>query len=460
MKLRLALVLLLAGLACSVGPDYRRPALDLPDQFRDQKQTTESAALWPWWKIFHDQDLQALLRSALAESYDLRIAVARVEQAHQQLLQARAGYFPSFNYGAFAGHGKNAFLLGTPAPTGTSADFFALSANVSWEIDLWGRIRRLNEAARAQFLASEDARRDVTVSLVAEVAQNYFQLAALDRQLRIAIESRGSFAESLRIFNERLTGGVASKLETSAAEALLDTASASIPDFERRIAAQENLLCLLLGRNPGPIARREATLDESDQEAIPAGLPSILLERRPDIRNAEQQLRAANAQIGVSEADFFPRLSLTGLFGTISTQLSHLFSGGALAWSAGGNLTGPLFRGGEIRSRYHQAWAVRQQVELQYRRTVLNALQEVATQLVARQKLAESRVQQERAVAANRQAVKTAFERYHVGTAAYFEVLQVQQQLFPAETNLAQIQLNQHLALVQLYRALGGGWTE
>jgi multidrug efflux system outer membrane protein len=220
--------LLLLISACAVGPDYQRPALDLPEQFRDGKQAeAESAALWPWWTIFGDQDLQALLRAALSEGYDLRIAIARVEQARQQLLQARAGFFPAFNYGAFAGHGKNAFLLGTPAPTGTSADFFALSANASWEIDIWGRVRRLNEAARAQYLASQDARRDVTVSIVAEVAQNYFQLVALDRQLAIAIESRNSFAESLDIFNERLAGGVASKLETSSAAALLDTAAAS-----------------------------------------------------------------------------------------------------------------------------------------------------------------------------------------------------------------------------------------
>jgi multidrug efflux system outer membrane protein len=452
--------LLLLISACAVGPDYQRPALDLPEQFRDGKQAeAESAALWPWWTIFGDQDLQALLRAALSEGYDLRIAIARVEQARQQLLQARAGFFPAFNYGAFAGHGKNAFLLGTPAPTGTSADFFALSANASWEIDIWGRVRRLNEAARAQYLASQDARRDVTVSIVAEVAQNYFQLVALDRQLAIAIESRNSFAESLDIFNERLAGGVASKLETSSAAALLDTAAASIPDYERRIAAQENLLCFLVGRNPGPIARRQAGLDES-RPAIPAGLPSVLLERRPDIRSAEQQLRAANAQVGVAEADFFPRLSLTGLFGTISTQLSNLFSHSALAWSAGGNLTGPLFQGGGIRARHRQALAVRQQVELQYRQVVLNALQEVASQLVARQKLTEARLQQERAVAAYRDAVKIAFQRFRLGTAAYFEVLQVQQQLFPAETNLAQIQLNEHLALVQLYRALGGGWTE
>jgi outer membrane protein, multidrug efflux system len=321
MKLGSALLLLVSGLACSVGPDYRRPALDLPDQFREQKQAgAESAALWPWWSIFGDQDLQALLRSALSDGFDLRIAITRVEQARQQLLQARAGFFPSFNYGAFAGHGKNAFLLGTPAPTGTSADFFALSANVSWEIDVWGRVRRLNEAARAQYLARQDARRDVTVSIIAEVAQSYFQLLGLDRQLAIAIESRNSFAESLNIFNERLTGGVASKLETSSAEALLDTAAASIPDYQRRIAAQENLLCFLVGRQPGPIARRAASLDERKPE-IPAGLPSALLERRPDIRSAEQQLRSANAQVGVTEADFFPRLSLTGLFGTVSTAL-------------------------------------------------------------------------------------------------------------------------------------------
>ena len=459
---RVLLALAALAPACAVGPDYRRPALDLPDKFRGLPETGaagESASLWPWWEIFNDADLQALLRAALADNYDLRIAISRVEQARQQLAQARAGYFPSLNYSGLAGRGRNAFLLSSPAPTATTTDFFALSANVSWEIDLWGRIRRLNEAALAQFLASEDARRDVTVSIVAEVAQSYFQLLTLDRQLRIAVESRDSFTSSLKLFQQLLTGGVASKLETSSAEALLDAAAASIPDFERRIAAQENGLCFLVGRVPGPIARREPTLDEIRHAAIPAGLPSTLLERRPDIRNAEQQLRAANAQVGVAQADFFPRLDLTGLFGVISSQLSSLFSGGAVAWSAGANLTGPIFQGGQIRARYRQAWAVREQMALHYRQVVLNALQEVATQLVARQKLAEARALQEQAVEAYREAVKTALQRFRLGTAAYFEVLQEQQQLFPAETNLAQLQLEEHLALVQLYRALGGGWS-
>ncbi|MGA7742196.1 MAG: efflux transporter outer membrane subunit [Polyangia bacterium] len=454
-------ILLALGGACAVGPNYQRPPIDTPGGFRGKTATsTGSLADLPWWKLFRDENLQGLIRTALAGNYDLRIAVSRVEQAREFAAQARAGFFPQVDYGAVAARGKNVTALSLPAPTGTVGSIFAADFSVSWEIDLWGRIRRLTESAQAQFLATEEARRGVTISVIAEVAQDYLQLLALERERRIAEETRDAFAGSLQIFNERLEGGVASKLETASAEALLDAAAATIPNIERQLLLQENLLSVLLGRNPGPISRSGSGFDEQLLPEIPVGLPSALLERRPDIRQAEQQLRSANAQIGVAEADCLPQLSLTGLLGHVSAQLANLLSGGALAWSAAASLTGPIFHGGQLRARYRQAKAARDEAVLQYQATVLRALQEVADGLLSRQKLAEERVQQTHAVAAYREAVKISLERYRHGNASYYEVLQAQQQLFPAQITLVQTQLNELLALVQLYRALGGGWSE
>jgi multidrug efflux system outer membrane protein len=303
-------LLALAG-ACAVGPNYQRPPVDTPTAFRGGlAKSTGSIAELPWWKVFRDENLQALIRTALAGNYDLRIAVSRVEQAREFAAQARAGLFPQLNYGAVAARGKNVTALNLPSPTGQTGSVFAADFNISWEIDLWGRIRRLTEAAQAQFLATEEARRGVTISLIAEVAQGYLQLLALERELRIAEETRDAFAGSLQIFTERLEGGVASKLETASASALLDSAAAAIPNIERQIFLQENLLSVLLGRSPGPISRDGSKFDQQLVTEIPAGLPSALLERRPDIRQAEQQLRSANAQIGVAEADCLPQLTL------------------------------------------------------------------------------------------------------------------------------------------------------
>jgi multidrug efflux system outer membrane protein len=345
-----------------------------------------------------------------------------------------------------------------PSPTGTIGSAFSADASASWEIDLWGRVRRLNESARAQFFASEEARRDVTISLIAQVAQGYFQLLALDNQLEIARQSTNSFGESLNIFNERLQGGVASKLETSSAEALMDSAAATIPELEQQIAMQENQLSILLGQNPGAILRGNSSLEKQMPPDVPAGLPSALLERRPDIRAAEQRLRSANAQVGVAKANFFPQLNLTALFGEASTELSAFTSGGVVAWSIAAGLTGPLFHGGQLRAQYAQVRAAREQAALEYQAAVLNAFQEVSGALITREKAARARVQQGRAVDAYKQAVKISMERYRLGNVDYYVVLQEQQLLFPAENVLVQFQLNRLLAGVQLYRALGGGW--
>lgn len=444
---------------CAVGPNYQRPTVNTPATFRGETQVaSNSIAALPWWQVFQDDTLQNLIRVALTNNYDLRVAVTRVEQARALAAQARSQYWPQLDYALFGGRGKNV-ANNEPSPTGESGAVFGGEASASWEIDLWGRLRRLNESARAQFLASQEARRDVTISLIAQVAQDYFQLLGLDQQLEIARRSTNSFGESLKIFDERLHGGVASKLETSSAEALMDAAAATIPGLEQQIALQENQLSVLLGQNPGAIRRENATLEHQAPPAIPAGLPSALLERRPDIREAEQQLRSANAQVGVAKANFFPQLDLTGLLGGASTELSAFTSGGAdAAWEIAAGLTGPLFHGGQLRAQYAQARAAREAAALQYQAAVLNALQEISGALISREKLAAAYTQQSRAVEAYKIAVKVALERYRMGHADYYEVLQEQQLLFPAEDTLVQTQLNQLLAVVQLYRALGGGW--
>ncbi len=315
---------------CAVGPNYKRPAVNTPETFRGEtRSSTNSFADLPWWQVFHDEQLQWLIREALTNNYDLRIAVSRMEQARAQAAEARSQLFPQIDYGAAAGGGKNAGANNQPSPTGVEGTVFAGDVQAAWEIDLWGRIRRQTEAAQAQYFASQEARRDVTISLIAQVAQDYFQLLALDRQLQIAYDSTNSFAESLKIFNQRLRGGVASKLETASAEALLDAAAATVPDLEQQIASQENQLNVLLGRNPGAIERTNLSLDAESSPDVPAGLPSALLERRPDIREAEQQLRAANAQVGVAKANFFPQLDLTGMFGRVSPELATITSGQA-----------------------------------------------------------------------------------------------------------------------------------
>ena len=444
--------------SCEVGPNYERPPVNAPKAFRGEMEaSSQSFADLPWWTVFHDENLQSLIKTALTNNYDLQIAVTRVDQARAIAAQARSQFFPQVNYAGTAAKGKNV-SNNAPAPTGASGTVFAADINASWEIDLWGRIRRLNESARAQFFASEEARRDVMTSLIAEVAQDYFQLLALDQQLVIARQSADSYAQSLKIFTERLQGGVASKLETSSAEALMDSAAATASGLEQQITLEENQLSVLLGKNPDAILRENSTFEGQIPPEVPVGLPSALLERRPDIRAAEQQLRSANAQVGVAAANFFPQLNLTALFGDVSPELTAFTGGGDVAWGIAAGLTGPLFHGGQLQAQYAQARAVREQFALQYQATVLNAFQEVSDALVSREKSAQIQTQQSHAVDAYRDAVAISLDRYRVGNADYYEVLQTQQLLFPEELSLVQTQLNQLLAVVQLYRALGGGW--
>jgi multidrug efflux system outer membrane protein len=452
--------LLLGG--CAIGPHYKRPEAGAPTAFRGDNQAgaTNSLADLPWWEVFQDDTLQGIIRTALTNNYDLRIAATRVEQARAVAAEARSQFFPLIGYSGTVARGKNAAFSGTPSyNNGVTGDTFMLAGGASWEVDLWGRIRRLNESARAQYFASQEARRDITISVISQTAQAYFQLRALDEELAIARRATNSYGDSLKLFSDRLQGGVASRLETASAEALEAAAAATIPELERQIAVQENLVNVLLGQNPGPVARTGVSLENLLPPDVPAGLPSTLLERRPDVREAEQLLRSANAQVGVAEASFLPQINLTALFGQVSPALSTFTAGGANAWNLAANMTGPLFQGGQLAAQYRQVKAAWEQARLQYQATVLNALQEVSDALVARQKLVEENVQLSRAVDAYEEATKVATERYQQGQANYFEVLQEQQLLFPAENTLVQTKLNQLLAVVQLYRALGGGWT-
>jgi outer membrane protein, multidrug efflux system len=459
-----AFVVLLAWLAqgCAVGQNYKRPVINSPANFRNAPTvSTNSLADLQWWEVYQDETLSGLIRTALTNHHDLRIAITRVEQARAVAKQAKAQFLPQAGYEGDVSRGRNEFLGGpNPAgPTGArtgDAVFAALSA--SWEIDLWGRIRRLNESARSQFLATEEARRGVRLSLVAEVAQAYFELLELDRRLQIVNRSTESFKESERIFNQRFEAGGASKLDTSRAEAARASTAANVPDIERQIALKENQLSVLLGQNPGPIVHTAKLEEQVMPPDVPAGLPSGLLERRPDIRQAEQNLRSANAQVGVSVAEFFPRIGITTFMGKVSPELSAFTAGTANAWSALGTISGPLFQGGALVGQYREAKANHEEARLRYEQTALNAFREVADSLVTREKLEAIRLEQERAVKAYEQAVQLSMQRYTDGKAAYFEVLEAQQQLFPAENSLARTNLNRLLVIVQLYKALGGGW--
>ena len=448
---RLMVVFAAAALAgCTVGPNYRRPPLNPPEQHRGQTGAAEAASLadQAWWEVFQDDALRGLIREALANGYDVRLAAWRIEEARANAGIARSAIFPAFQGRVEAGHGRQSGVEGT---------LLQFNVNASWEFDLWGRIRRSNEAALAQFLASEEARRGVFLSLTSEVATRYFLLRELDLQLAIARRTSGAFQETYDLFDKRLQGGAASALETTSAEALLASTAASIPDLERQIVEQENELSFLLGRNPGPIPRGAALNDQFLPPAVPPGLPSDLLRRRPDLREAEQNLIAANAEVGVANADFFPSISLTGAFGGVAPQISQLFPAGR-TWTIGGGLLTPVFQGRRLREQYRAAVARWEQARVIYERSVTNAFGEVSTALVAYQKFAEVERERTREVNAYREAFRLSNLRYVAGLSDYLEVLQTQQQLFPAEILLAQARYNRLATLVQLYRTLGGGW--
>jgi multidrug efflux system outer membrane protein len=448
------LLALLAG--CTVGPNYQKPPVTAPEQIRGQAGPAEAASLADraWWEIFDDASLQALIDEALRNSYDVRLAGWRVEEARADAGISRSQRWPQVQAGAGWSRGRASQLS---LPGARTADFYDVNLGVSWEIDLWGRVRRLNEAARAEYLATEEARRGVLLSLVSDVAIHYFQLRELDLELEIARRSADAFQGTYDLFNRRLETGIASGLETASAGASLAATQAEIPDLERQILAQENRLSFLLGRNPGPIQRGNPLDEQLLPPEIPAGLPSDLLERRPDLRAAEQQLVAANAEVGVAVANFFPSISLTGALGGVAPQVSNLFSDGK-TWSIGGGLLTPIFQGKRLSEERRAAVARWEQAKVQYEASVTNAFVEVSTTLAAYQKLAETEDEQARAAASYREAVHLSNERYLSGLADYLDVLQAQRQQLAAEISLARTRLDRLASLFQLYKALGGGW--
>ncbi len=455
----LVVAALLSG--CAIGPDYERPAVARPETFRGQA-TAEAASLAdvPWWEAFQDPILKDLIQDALGSNYDVRIAAARVQEARANLGVARSDYFPSLDYGVGASRARMLpGVLGGVGARAPASDLYSATMSMSWELDIWGRIRRSNEAARATLLSTEDARRGVWLTLVSDLAQAYFQLLALDVQLQIARDSTQAYQGTYDLFLDRLNHGIASKLETSRALGALGVAQATIPQLERDIVARENQIRILLGKVPGPIPRGQPMYQQPVVPAVPAGLPSALLERRPDLRQAEQQLVAANARIGVAKAEFFPKLSLTTLFGTASPEVSALTGGAATIWAVAGMFSGPLFNAGRTLGTYRASIAQWEQVRLQYEQAVLIALREVSDALTALAKLTDAEAGQDTAVRALADAVDHATDRYRQGLASYYEVLEAQQQLYPAQITLAQIRQDRLLTYVRLYKALGGGWS-
>jgi multidrug efflux system outer membrane protein len=451
------LAILMAG-GCAVGPNYKRPVVGEPAQFRFAAGTNHySLAEMKWWELYQDPGLQSLIRVALTNNFDIRAGLTLIEQSRAVAMQARAQLLPSAGYQAGAATGHNAFL-GNPSPQAGRTDSYLGALNAAWEVDLWGRVRRMNESAQAQYLAAQETQRGVQLSIVGQVAQAYFELLQLDAQHQIAMNTSNSFFRSYQIFSQQRQGGVASRLETSRAEAALASAASTVPDLERQIGMKENQISILLGRNPGPVPRTTHLLEVKFAPEIPVGLPSSLLERRPDLCAAEQQVRSANAQIGVAVGNFFPKIGLTALYGGVSPELSALTSGGASLWSVGANITGPIFQGGSLVGKYKEAKAQCDQARLSYQMTAQTAFREVADALIAREKLEHVRSEQARCVRALSDAVEVSMQRYVAGKANYYEVLEAQQQLFPAEVALSQTQMYQLQAVVQLYMALGGGW--
>jgi multidrug efflux system outer membrane protein len=456
---RLGLLLLLPLLAaCAVGPNYKQPPLTVPDQYREVQGPPAPAASLadqPWWDVFHDPKLQELIDEALGKGYDVQLAAWRVEEARARAGIARSEFWPQIFYGGQWSRGQQSSFV--PPFTHTTQDLHSVNVNFGWEIDLWGRIRRSNEAAKAQYLATEEARKGVMLSLVSEVATTYFQLRELDEELVISKDTVDAFQQTFDLYQRKLNEGAGNALQTSYASAARNQVAAQVPEIERQIEATENQLNFLLGRNPASIPRGLDLASQPMPPDVPAGMPSTLLQRRPDVRQAEQNLISANALVGVATADFFPTISLTGLFGGVSPEVSNLFPAGR-TWSIAAGLFGPLFQGGRLISQYDVAYAQWQQSRVSYEQTVTGAFSETTTVLYAREKLAGSVSELEKTVADYREMVRLTTLRYDSGLANYFEVLYAMQQLFPAEIALARQRLNLLVDYVDIYKALGGGW--
>ena len=457
----LSVALLLSG--CTVGPNYKRPVAAVPPSYRGigPGGTAESGTIslgdQKWWDVFQDEQLRALVRTALQQNYDLRIAASRILEARAQLGITRADQFPTLSAGAGIADVRTAQSKFLPVFE-TSTGQVNLSA--AWHLDFWGKYRRATEVARANLLASEWARQEVVSTLVANVASAYFQLRALDLQLEISKRTLDSRQESLRLTQILANGGATSLLDVRQAEQLVFTASAEIPALEQQVEQQENFLSILLGQNPGDIPRGQTLTEQHQPPQVPPGLPSSLLERRPDIRQAEEQLVAANAEIGVARAAYFPDISLSGSGGFQSSALTNLFSGPAGAWSFGASLAQPIFTAGRLRSGVRLAEAQQQTTALFYQQSIQEAFRSVSDALVAYRKTREFRTQQDLLFQSAEDAARLSHMRYTGGATGYLEVLTNETNAFSAELGLVQARLNELLAVVQLYEALGGGWQE
>jgi multidrug efflux system outer membrane protein len=464
----LALVMLVMT-GCTVGPNYKRPAVDVPATYRhalapDVAPAPSSASIADeqWASIFQDAILQRLIQEALANNLDLRIAATRVLQAQAQVGVTRSQQFPTINAGgSYTALQEPSSLAGTNS-NGTPANSFfnggGPSASAAWNLDFWGLYRRQTEAARAELLASEWGQRATRTSLVQQVAAAYFQLRSLDAQVEITENTIKARKDSLQLTQALEQHGAGSLADVRQAEELLHAAQANLPDLRRQIAIQENAISILLGHNPQDINRGLPIDQQPHPQEIPVGVPSQLLERRPDVEQAEAKLVAANARIGVARAQYFPQISLTSLGGSASNQLSSVFAGANAYWYAAGSISEPIFDGGRIRSNYHLSQAQEQEMVLQYQKTILNALRDVSNSLVAYKQTRERREEQSEQVRSAADAVRLARLRYAGGNTSYLEVLTTDTDLYSAQLLLAQAQEQEADSLVQLYAALGGGW--
>jgi len=450
----------LAG--CMVGPNYHRPAVQTPAMYRDLSQNPQSQAQvasyadLPWWQVFQDPQLQELIRTALKQNYDLQIATERINAARAAVVVTRSSLFPQVGGNAnFAGGKEGNFQ--------TTFNFLTLTADAAFQLDLFGKLRRATEASRAQLLATEDAKQTVVLTLVSDVASDYFSLLQLDLQLQITQETVKTQEDSVKLTKFRVEHGVATKLDVLQAQQVLDTANAAIPDLERLIGQEEDAISILLGNYPQGVTRGHPLVQQPLPPEVPPGLPSALIERRPDIRQAEQNLVAANAEIGVAKAEFFPQISLTGSGGGSfgrSSAFSSLMSSQLGIWSYGAQVTQPIFTGGALTGNLRFAKSQNQQALLAFQQTIQRAFGEVSDALIGYQKLHEVRLRQEDSVADLQESVRLSEMRYRGGTTTYLEVLDGQRSLFNAELTLAQARGSEYQSLVQLYRALGGGWQQ
>jgi multidrug efflux system outer membrane protein len=459
----LLLLVVILGLACgcAVGPNYKRPTVNIPPDYRGiapeeaAKGDARSLADQKWWEVFQDEQLKELVKTALQQNYDVRITATRILQAQAQLGITRADRFPTIAADAQATNLRNPQSKFLPAYE-TSANL--VGGSLAWDLDFWGKYRRATEAARADLVASEWARREVITALIANLTSAYFQLRALDLQLEISQRTLSSRQDSLRLTSLLAQGGSTSMLDVRQAEQLVFTAASEVPSLEQQIEQEENFISALLGNNPAPVPRGRKLTEQEHPPTVPAGLPSSLLERRPDIRQAEEQLISANAQIGVARAAYFPQISLTATAGYQSSALTDLFRGSAGLWNFGGALTQPIFTAGKLRSNVRLAEARQQEFLLRYEQTIQGAFREVSDSLAAYRRTQEFRQQQELLVASAQDATRLSHMRYSGGVASYLEVLTNDTNYFSAELGLVQAQLNERLALVELYKSLGGGW--